>query len=512
MKKRFKTVKGFNIEKIGRETLGAGTGIYQLSGLQEQALIDFYTKDQSGRRSFIDLLAKGLTIEQFQEVKIDPEFMNDLDFKLKEANSELTAEEFMNEVERDYDGRTREFASLDKTESLKKKTKPTKKETKKPLIKKEIAKEKAKEKAKLNQNRLNKIINNVKNLLGEKRGKEGKRLTITTMLNKIAETIGNIPFVNLSRKQQLKDLTNFLTKELSSVFNLAQFATASNLASAGNKITTAKDYNQLYMKAIKGLESLYAKGIDENIINDTIQALKDGEFGTIENLLKKAKKSILADNDIEIALKKNKDIAKQIDYIKDNLKALERGRETILDGLRKLLRKDVKKNLGPLRFLLQSGSNNFNWWRNLATYKGFITGAKGNAEHVFQAGAASDISLIMMAAPDNIWNGYKEWFLKNYYQVETGGGKGNKKFLSQAEEQYAEKSINQYTGDNIGESWWAKSETFPFLKQKLIEYAQGKIEASQIPDSIIRYFNEYFNADANTMFILNEKGEIVSVA
>ena len=58
------------------------------------------------------------------------------------------------------------------------------------------------------------------------------------------------------------------------------------------------------MKAIKGLESLYAKGIDENIINDTIQALKDGEFGTIENLLEKAKKSILADNDIEIALKK----------------------------------------------------------------------------------------------------------------------------------------------------------------------------------------------------------------
>ena len=111
-----------------------------------------------------------------------------------------------------------------------------------------------------------------------------------------------------------------------------------------------------------------------------------------------------------------------------------------------------------------------------------------------------------MAAPDNIWNGYKEWFLKNYYQVETG------KKLGAAEKRYFEKSINQYTGDNIGESWWAKSETFPFLKQKLIEYAQGKIEASQIPDSIIRYFNEYFNADANTMFILNEKGEIVSVA
>ena len=140
MKKRFKNVKGFNIEKIGRETLGAGTGIYQLSGLQEQALIDFYTKDQSGRRSFIDLLAKGLIIEQFQEVKTDTEFMNDLAFKLKEANSALTAEEFMNEVERDYDGRTREFASLDKTESLKDK-KPVKEITKSKVKKITIQKE-----------------------------------------------------------------------------------------------------------------------------------------------------------------------------------------------------------------------------------------------------------------------------------------------------------------------------------------------------------------------------------
>ena len=107
-----------DLTKAGRETLGAGTGIYKLSGLNKQALIDFYTKDQSGRRSFIDLLAKGLTIEQFQEVKIDPEFMNDLDFKLKEAKSELTAEEFMNEVEREYDGRTKEFASLDDVSNI----------------------------------------------------------------------------------------------------------------------------------------------------------------------------------------------------------------------------------------------------------------------------------------------------------------------------------------------------------------------------------------------------------
>ena len=44
--------------------------------------------------------------------------MNDLAFKLKEDGSKLTAEEFMNEVERVYDGRSKEFASLDNIDNL----------------------------------------------------------------------------------------------------------------------------------------------------------------------------------------------------------------------------------------------------------------------------------------------------------------------------------------------------------------------------------------------------------
>ena len=59
--------------------------------------------------------------------------MKDLAFKLKEANSELTDEEFMNEVERSYDCRTREFASLDKTESLKDKPKTAKEAAEKAI-------------------------------------------------------------------------------------------------------------------------------------------------------------------------------------------------------------------------------------------------------------------------------------------------------------------------------------------------------------------------------------------
>ena len=189
--------------------------VFEITIPLKQKLKDFflgpgskYTKRQT---SLFQFIARDITLESLNELKVDEDFMNNLTTILEGQNSTLTAEEFMDAIEYKLDRRNLEDTSFDKIVN----EKPlTKKETKKPLTKKEIAKEKAKEKAKLNQNRLNKIINNVKNLLGEKRGKEGKRLTITTMLNKIAETIGNIPFVNLSRKQQLKDLTNFFNKRI----------------------------------------------------------------------------------------------------------------------------------------------------------------------------------------------------------------------------------------------------------------------------------------------------------
>jgi len=124
MKKRLGTVPGFNIEKIGRETLGAGTGIYKLSGLQEQALIDFYTSDKvkpetrQGRyKSFVGMLAESMAIEQFQEMKTDKDFMKDLSISLEEAGIEMTAEEFIDQVEKKLDKRTKEKRSLDIIES-----------------------------------------------------------------------------------------------------------------------------------------------------------------------------------------------------------------------------------------------------------------------------------------------------------------------------------------------------------------------------------------------------------
>ena len=125
MKKRLGNVPGFNIEKIGRETLGAGTGIYKLSGLEKQALIDYYTdqkvdksKRQKRYNSLVEILAEGMAIEQFQEMKTDKDFMNDLAFKLKEEGSELTAEQFIDELEKKFDKRTPEKRSLDKISKI----------------------------------------------------------------------------------------------------------------------------------------------------------------------------------------------------------------------------------------------------------------------------------------------------------------------------------------------------------------------------------------------------------
>jgi hypothetical protein len=126
MKKRFGNVPGFNIDKIGREKgTAAGTGIYKLSGLEKQALIDYYTdqkvdksKRQKRYNSLVEILAEGMALEQFAEMKIDEDFMNDLSISLKEAGSELTAEQFIDELEKKFDKRTKEFASLDKVSNI----------------------------------------------------------------------------------------------------------------------------------------------------------------------------------------------------------------------------------------------------------------------------------------------------------------------------------------------------------------------------------------------------------
>jgi len=521
MKKRFKTVKGFNIEKIGRETLGAGTGIYKLSGLQEQALIDFYTKDQSGRRSFIDLLAKGLTIEQFQEVKTDPEFMNDLDFKLKEAKSELTAEEFMNEVEKDYDGRTREFASLDKIESLKKETKPKTEETQESLM------------ALPSKTQMNDVWG----------GTAQKGID-----NLISQY--NSEYFNLSKKEKLEIQLELFKALIDAGIDPRLFVQAVSLSQGYKFSSISKTGGGTinYITALDKLQALKEKDAkireDRRIENEaylkkhgkpkykpsqlenrdadfdrTIAAYKKGEIGSIkeittllESILKK--KKFKADKDMSLiskgqtantADKVNKLLNKNI----DNYNAFIRGKNKLFNGFRKL----KTKLLGPLLDILYGKSSfNQNLGRMLSPVLGklanYAKGAKITLEHTFQFNNYTRILGQALRAPKAVYNEVIKYLNANMFQIAMTGTKQEKNYNG-----IAESNIDIFDNVTVLPNWFAKSQLNPRIWEEVKLLLAGKMKANEMTSALYRIFNRNFYENPNIIEVYNPKtGKVESVA
>ena len=453
-----------------------------VQGLQD--FKDYFLGGEKRQQSLYNILATDFALESIQELMADKAFMKKLDTAL--GNDGITSVEFMENIENKLDARTAEDSSFD-------------------VVKASVSDDvKAKEELKTkNQQAKNKINKNTSKILAPIKG-QGK---VSKTLDKFAETLGLTPFPDLSRKDQLIRLTDFLTKDFNKIFNLKQFATSKNLASAGNKFSTTEKYKQLYVNTIKGLETLYSKGVDQNLINDTLIALKEGDLGTVENLLELAGKSTVeTSGNITKAISK-KELFKQIEFVKENITSINLGRVEILDGIRKALNKDVLNNLGPVRYLLQSGNNNYNWFRNLSTLKGFMDGFSGkNDEHVLQAGVAAGYTLDAMLASDKIYSDYKGYFLENYFQVQTG------KNFTEAETTYLERSKNIFNGEYNEDSWAAKDQAYPLLNQQMIRFLKGEISINQVPDSLIRYFNKYFAADPSSMYVVDNKGDLVTVA
>jgi len=64
----------------------------------------------------MEVLGEGIAIEQMQELRGDQAFMTDLQGRLELKGSNLTAEQFLNEVEYNLDKRNLEDKSLDVVE------------------------------------------------------------------------------------------------------------------------------------------------------------------------------------------------------------------------------------------------------------------------------------------------------------------------------------------------------------------------------------------------------------
>ena len=87
-----------------------------ITDAQLETVKDYFKANEKRQQSLYSLLGEGIAIEQMQELKGDQQFMTDLQGRLELKGSNLTAEQFIDEVESNLDKRNLEDTSLDVVE------------------------------------------------------------------------------------------------------------------------------------------------------------------------------------------------------------------------------------------------------------------------------------------------------------------------------------------------------------------------------------------------------------
>ena len=84
---------------------------------------NYFKAGEKRHQSLMSLIAEGIAVEQMEEIKSDKVFMNDLQGRLEIKGSNLTADQFMNEVAFNLDKRNLEDKSFDVAKASNRKTK-----------------------------------------------------------------------------------------------------------------------------------------------------------------------------------------------------------------------------------------------------------------------------------------------------------------------------------------------------------------------------------------------------
>jgi hypothetical protein len=83
-----------------------------------QKIKDYFKANEKRSQSLFSILAEGAIVEEVQTMRGDTEFMNKLNDVLELKGSELNAEQFMDQLQKDADQRTKEDTSLDVVEDV----------------------------------------------------------------------------------------------------------------------------------------------------------------------------------------------------------------------------------------------------------------------------------------------------------------------------------------------------------------------------------------------------------
>ena len=79
---------------------------------------EYFKENEKRSQSLFSLLAEGAIVEEVQTMRGDPDFMNKLNDVLELKGSKLNAEQFMDQLQKDADQRTKEDTSLDIVEDV----------------------------------------------------------------------------------------------------------------------------------------------------------------------------------------------------------------------------------------------------------------------------------------------------------------------------------------------------------------------------------------------------------
>ncbi len=122
--KKTGTIPTVKIEE-GKETR-YDKGVYSIPAITDGKLArikNYFLSESLGEKrsqSLFSMIGEGLAVEAMQELSTDPDFMKDLQDRLNFKKSNLTAEQFMSELDFDLDKRNLEDKSLDEVKASKK--------------------------------------------------------------------------------------------------------------------------------------------------------------------------------------------------------------------------------------------------------------------------------------------------------------------------------------------------------------------------------------------------------
>ena len=460
--------------------------VYKIPAITDAKLetIKEYFKDNEKRhQSLMEVLGEGIAIEQMQELRGDQAFMTDLQGRLELKGSDLTAEQFLNEVEFNLDKRNLENKSLDVLET------------------EVVEKAKPKPASKFNKSKIEKAAIQTGKRESRSTGIQEAVKQVDKPWNKMSDIEKVTQFKELAKKLYDKGLGRLLIST-----NLIQRADPLKAKAEQISIT---DFNRI----------LSNENISEDRKNAIKKAIEEGKILDLNVLKKSLGEVVKLKEDLQNAIRgkdrspvKNlKSIEKLVDENLNKLKSINKGKKEIINSLKDIIKSNPEL-LPSMDYLIYQVNNSTGFGRVLAPLVGYIDQTNYNqsqtvGEHALQYGQFSTLLEEMSLTLSNKdFESFNNWLADNYIQIQAGDGKAASWSGSGRKIQdisYSEGHKDVFTGEPLP-ALNLKQDLETQLAQQIQEVRDGKRSWNEVGSSLLRYFNNYGYYNPNT-FKVNGK-------